>query len=255
MTRSLILILISILSVKGIQAQRNVSDSIIGTPWIAVQYGANWTEGDLANRYGFLNHIGVLGGYKTNKNWFFGLESMFMFGNQIGPEFNGLFDHLIDSKGNITDVNGDIAKVLVYSRGVYANVAVGKVFPVLSPNENSGIFVHVGAGYLLHRLRVETQDQVIPQIELDYRKGYDRLTIGPNFHQFVGYAFMANQGIFNFYAGFYCQQGLTRNKRTINFDQPDIPVSTETRLDLQYGVRAGWFIPFYKRQPKEFYFN
>lgn len=255
MRKSILLSFIILWVSQPLSAQRNVSDSIIGTPWVSVQYSANWTGGDLANRYGFMNQVGFLAGYKTKRNWFYGLESMFMFGNSIGPEFNGIFNHLVDSQGTITDVNGDIGAVLVYARGVYINGAVGKVFPVFSPNKNSGIFVHAGMGYLLHRLRVETQDHVIPQLELDYRKGYDRLTIGPNFHQFVGYAFMANAGVLNFYGGFYFQQGLTWNQRTINFDQPDIPVSKETRLDLQYGVRAGWFIPFYKRQPKEFYYN
>jgi hypothetical protein len=135
------------------------------------------------------------------------------------------------------------------------NASFGKLFPVLSPNSNSGILVHVGAGYLLHRLRIETNDQVVPQIELDYKKGYDRLTMGVNFHQFIGYSFLANSGAYNFYGGFYLQQGLTKNQRTIFFDQPDVPVSTATRIDVQYGFRLGWYIPFYKRQPKEFYFD
>jgi hypothetical protein len=247
------LILSILLLANSIIAQRNVKDSIIGTPWIGVQYGANWTSGDLADRYGFMNHVGIMAGYKTNKNWFWGIESNFMFGNDV--RMTGVFDHLIDSQGNITDVNGDIALVLVYARGLNVNLAVGKVFPVLSPNKNSGIFVHAGVGYLAHRMRVETQEQVIPQLELDYKKGYDRFTAGPNAHQFLGYAFMSNAGFLNFYGGFYIQEGFTQNKRTIFFDQPTIPVSSETRLDIQYGVKVGWFIPFYKRQPKEFYYN
>lgn len=241
-------------------SQRNVKDSIIGTPWVGVHYGANWTAGDLDERYSFFNHIGIMAGYKTNRNWYFGLDGNFLFGNQLNAddpsdEFYGIFDHLTDSQGNITDENGDVGMIYLYARGINVNLSAGKVIPVLSPNRNSGIFVHAGAGYLLHRLRVETQEQVIPQLELDYRKGYDRLTIGPNFHQFVGYAFMANGGFFNFYGGFYAQQGLTRNQRTIFFDRPDEPVSKATRLDMQYGFRLGWFIPFYKRQPKEFYYD
>jgi hypothetical protein len=247
------LILSILLLANFVIAQRNVKDSIIGTPWIGVQYGANWTSGDLADRYGFMNHVGIMAGYKTNKNWFWGIESNFMFGNDV--RMTGLFDHLIDSQGNITDVNGDIGLVLVYARGLNVNLAIGKVFPVLSPNKNSGIFVHAGVGYLAHKMRVETQDQVIPQLELDYKKGYDRFTAGPNAHQFLGYAFMSNAGFMNFYGGFYIQEGFTQNKRTIFFDQPTIPVSSETRLDIQYGVKVGWFIPFYKRQPKEFYYN
>lgn len=247
------LILSILLLANFVIAQRNVKDSIIGTPWIGVQYGANWTSGDLADRYGFMNHVGILAGYKTKKNWFWGLESNFMFGNDV--RMTGLFDHLIDSQGTITDVNGDIGLVLVYARGLNVNLAIGKVFPVLSPNKNSGIFVHAGVGYLAHKMRVETQEQVIPQLELDYKKGYDRFTAGPNAHQFLGYAFMSNAGFMNFYGGFYIQEGFTQNKRTIFFDQPTIPVSSETRLDIQYGVKVGWFIPFYKRQPKEFYYN
>jgi hypothetical protein len=246
-------IVLFINSISSVLGQRNVRDSTIGTPLVGVQYGANWTAADLADRYGFINHIGILAGYKTNKNWYVGMDANFMFGNQI--RISGLFDHLVDSYGHITDVNGDTGIVVVYSRGVNANVTFGKIIPVLSPNENSGIFFHAGIGYLLHRLRVETQDQVIPQLELDYRKGYDRLTIGTNFHQFLGYSFLANGGFYNFYGGFYLQEGLTWNQRTIFFDQPDVPVSKEMRLDIQYGLKIGWYIPFYKRQPKDFYFD
>ena len=248
-----ILVVIFLFLSNVVLSQRNVQDSVIGTPMIGLHYGANMTAGDLLDRYGLLNHLGVMAGYKTKRNWFFGVDANFMFGNQI--RMTGLFDHLVDSYGNITDVNGDIARLLVYSRGLNVNVAMGKVFPVLSPNENSGIFIHFGLGYLLHKLRLETQDQVVPQLELDYKKGYDRLTVGPCLHQFVGYSFMANSGFLNFYGGFYVQEGFTQNKRTIFFDQPDSPVSTETRLDIQYGAKLGWLIPFYKRQPKDFYYN
>ena len=234
-------------------AQRNVKDSIIGTPWISVEYGINWTGGELAKKHGLMNQIGAFAGYKTSKNWTLGLEGNFMFGNDI--RVDGIFDHLLDSKGNITDVNGDVAKVRVLSRGFHVNAVVGKIFPVFSPNQNSGIYVNAGAGFLAHKIRVETQDQVIPSLELDYRKGYDRLSTGFNTHQFVGYSFMANQGALNFYAGFYAQQGYTFNQRDIFFDQPDVPVSKEMMIDLQYGFKVAWLIPIYKRVPKEYYFN
>jgi len=96
---------------------------------------------------------------------------------------------------------------------------------------------------------------LIKSIELNYKKGNDRLTIGTNFHVFIGYSYMANGGYLNFYGGFYFQQGFTKNQRTIFFDQPNVPVPTDVRLDLQYGVKIGWFIPFYKREPKDYYFD
>jgi hypothetical protein len=234
-------------------AQRNLKDSTISSPWAGVQYGANWTSGDLAKRYGFLNHIGGLAGYKTNKNWFWGVEGNFIFGNQI--RLTNLFDHLVDSFGNITDQNGDIGKVMLYARGFNVNLSVGKVIPVFRDNQNSGIFIHAGSGFLLHKLRVETQDHVIPTLELEYRKGYDRLATGINTHQFLGYAFLSDRGSLNFYTGFYAMQGFCRDRRTIYFDQPEIPVDQSLRLDMTYGLKLGWFIPIYKRKPKDFYFN
>jgi hypothetical protein len=234
-------------------AQRNLKDSVIGSPWVAVNYGGNWTGGDLADRYDFFNHIGVLGGYKTSKNWVFSLDGNFMFGNQLRG--TDILAGLRDSKGNITDQNGDVAIVILYSRGFNANASIGKVIPIFGSNLNSGLFLQFGAGYLAHKIRVETQDQVVPQIELDYRKGYDRLAVGPNIAQFVGYSYMADRGFFNFYAGFYFQQGFTKNRRNIFYDQPEIPVSKALRTDLQYGFKIGWFIPVYKRLPKDFYYD
>ncbi|WP_294672736.1 hypothetical protein [uncultured Fluviicola sp.] len=233
--------------------QRNVRDSAIATPWIAIHYGLNAPGGDLKERFGVINHVGAMAGYKTSRNWVYGLDGNFMFGNKVKTP--DMFAAITNSYGYIHDANGDVAIVVVNMRGFNVNAMVGKVFPVLSPNKNSGLYVHAGLGYVQHKIRVETQDQVVPTLELKYRKGYDRYTTGLNFHQFAGYAFMANQGFVNFYAGFYIQEGLTYNRRDIFFDQPDVPVSKAQRLDLQYGFKVGWFVPVYKRKPKDYYFE
>ncbi len=234
-------------------SQLNVKDSAIALPWVSVQGGFNLTAGDLALRHGYFTHVGLFAGYKTKRNWVYGLDGSYMFGNDVRE--TGLFTHLVDSKGNITDQNGDIATVVVGSRGLNVNLNAGKILPILSPNPNSGIYLSGGVGFLAHKIRIETQDHVVPQIELDYRKGYDRLVQGLNISQFLGYAFMSNESFVKFYGGFYISEGYTFERRTIFFDQPDTPVSTAPRIDIQYGIRVGWLIPIYTRQPKEFYFD
>ena len=87
-------------------SQRNVKDSIIGTPIFALHYGGNLTSADLKDRYGYLNHIGGLVGYKTSENWFWGVEANFIFGNKI--RMNDPLKNLRDSNGNITDENGEV---------------------------------------------------------------------------------------------------------------------------------------------------
>tara|TARA_Y100000385_G_scaffold215893_1_gene224756 strand:+ start:116 stop:874 length:759 start_codon:yes stop_codon:yes gene_type:complete len=233
--------------------QRNVKDSSIATPWVSIHYNGMFTYGDLAERYGYLNHLGFSSGYKLKSNWVFKTDASFIFGNQVN--LTGVFDHLLDSQGTMTDVNGDIGMIYANPRGMHINLCVGKIIPVFSPNNNSGLYFNVGVGYLAHHLKIESQDQVIPSIELDYRKGYDRLTTGINVNQFIGYSFMSNSGFYNFYLGAYFQQGFTKNRRTIFFDQPDIPVSSDLMFDGQIGFLFGWLIPVYKRQPKSYYFN
>ncbi len=236
-------------------AQRNMADSIIPTPLFGVQYGGTWSGGDLKERYGYFNHVGVTGGYKFQKNWYLGLAGDFMFGNNLQLSYYDLFHHLMDSKGNITDQNGDIATVLTFGRGFHVNVEGGKVINKLGHNKNSGLFIKIGAGYLNHRIRIESNDHVVPQVEKEYRKGYDRLTTGFNTSQFIGYLFMGDNSFLNFYAGFYMQEGFTKNRRTIFWDQPEVPVPTNTRFDLMYGFKVGWLIPVYKRTPKAYYFD
>ena len=225
----------------------------VSLPVVGVHYGGAFSGGDLAERYGYFNRIGLTAGYKFKSNWSFGLESDFWFSDNV--RLTGLFDHLVDGAGNITNDLGLPASVLVYPRGVHVNAYVGKLFPLNDNNRNSGILVQLSGGYMLHRLRIETNDNVVPQIELDYKKGYDRLSTGLNAQQFLGYSFLNNRGSASFYAGLYFQQGFTYNRRTINFDQPDIPVSTARRLDLQTGFRIGWYIPFYSAEPREYYYN
>jgi hypothetical protein len=233
--------------------QRNVRDQVIGTPYVGVHYGLNLTGGALAERYGFNNHLGGIAGYKTNKNWIFAGDGNFMFGNEI--RIDGVLDNLRDSQGTITNSSGGPAMILLFLRGFNMNATVGKVIPVLSPNPNSGIMFQFGVGYTWHRLRIESQEDEVPQLQEDYLKGYDRLTIGMNTSQFVGYNFMANQGIYNFYAGFYFQQGYTRDQRDLFWDMPEVPVSKDIRREFLYGFKIGWLVPVYKRQPKDFYFD
>lgn len=220
-----------------------------------IHYNANWTAADLASRYGYLNNIGAGVHLRTRKSFTIGLETNLIFGNRFRNEFDSVFSHLIDSYNNITDINGDIARVLVYSRGFYGNLDFGKLVSLNQVSKKDFLWIQFGVGFLQHRFRIETNSQVVPQIEQEYRKGYDRYTSGLNFSQSLSYALMPEERYYNFYAGFYVQEGLTYNRREINFDQPNTPVSKDLRLDIQIGIRLGWIIPFYSAEPKDYYFE
>lgn len=232
--------------------QRDVSEPI-GTTYVGIQYGANLTGGSYAERYGFTSTIGALAGYKTKKNWVYALDGNFIFGNKVKIE--GLLDNLKDSQGRILNTSGGPAIVLYFNRGFTINGSVGKIFSKLGHNPNSGVMIQLSAGYFWNRLRIETQEDEVPQLQGDYLKGYDRLEIGLNTSQFIGYSFMANRGFYNFYAGFYFQQNFSKDQRDIYWDHPNEPVDKGLRIGHFFGARVGWLVPIYKRQTKEFYFN
>ncbi len=84
--------------------------------------------------------------------------------------------------------------------------------------------------------------------------GYDRLTQGLSLSEFIGYQYVSEKNLYNFYIGLFFQQGLTKNMRNLNFDQPNTSTSTKLRNDNSYGVKIGWNIPFFNDKPKEFYY-
>ena len=120
-----------------VSAQGETKNESISTPLVGIHWGGNLPGGDLLARYGYLNNLGFSAGYKLESQWYFGVDANFIFGNQV--KMNGIFDHLLDDKGNITDVNGTKATVLVFPRGFNANFSVGRLFPTGKKNANSGI--------------------------------------------------------------------------------------------------------------------
>lgn len=244
-------LIFSLLISFNLFSQRISNDTLVyGKVLFGVQYGTGWPAGDLVNRFGFMNTIGLNAGYKFKSQWQTGVDANFLFGDKI--KLSNLFDGLIDSYGNITDINGSVANVHVVARGVSVNAVVGRLVPLTKKDLNSGLLFQFGIGYMNHRIKIETQDQVVPPLELEYKKGYDRLTTGLNTSQFIGYSYMSKGGYFNFYSGIYAMQGCTFNRRTLFFDQPEVPVPTEMRLDLLFGIRFGWYIPFYSNQTEHY---
>jgi len=68
---------------------------------------------------------------------------------------------------------------------------------------------------------------------------------------FIGYKYLSNNRLANFYLGFEFYEGFTKNLRGVNFNTG--LTDTEKRLDVITGFRFGWILPLYKRT-KDFYY-
>jgi hypothetical protein len=218
-----------------------------------ITYGFHNPGADLEERFG--GHFSVGGGldWMTERgNWIFGTVFNYHFGNEVKENpLSGLFN----DEGFLIGNDRQYADIQLRMRGFYAGAHVGKLISLGFKNPRSGIRVTAGAGLLQHKIRIQ-KDPVrrVPQVSGAYEEGYDRLTNGLAFTEFIGYQLMSSNRRINFIAGFEFTQGLTMNRRELNFDTQ--MKDTQERLDLNFGFRIGWTLPFYmgKTASEEIYY-
>lgn len=220
-------------------------------PMVNIAYSAQLPGADMAKRFGFNSAIGGGFGIKTKANWDVSLDYSYMFGNSIKD--TGMLDELRNSSGFITSKDGDVAEYQTFERGHFINLSFGKLIPVFSPNKNSGVLVKAGIGLLVHKIKYFNLANDIIQFQGEYVKGYDRYTSGISTSQFIGYRYLSNRKLINFFVGFEFIQGYTTLKRDYQVDI-DAGTPNERRLDLLYGIKAGWILPLYKRADDRFYY-
>lgn len=248
MPRNYIFIILIIFSVTCC-AQVSVKDSAIATPLISASYSYQIPAGDMAERFGNNSAIQLNIDYKTRKQWMFGVNGSYFFGKDIREK--GIFDSIVTSDGNIINRNGEFADIRVYERGFTVSVTAGRMFAFKKPNPNSGIVLNLGLGFIQHKLRIETIGNNVPQLSTEYKKGYDRLTNGLLLSESIGYMYLSNNRLLNFYFGFECLQGFTQSRRSYDYDL--MKQDTKKRLDIIYGGKVAWILPLYKKAPQEFY--
>lgn len=248
--------MVGLLVFQRADAQVSVKDSSVASPMIAARLGLQLPGRDMATRFGFSSTVGVAYMHKTKSNWYLGFDADFLFGDQVREE--GILAPIStgpDANGNsfVIDGNGTYAEIHMYERGFIFMPRFGRLLPLFGPNPNSGLLITLGGGFMQHKIRIEDRDNRTPQLQGDMKKGYDRLTNGFAWQQFIGYMHLGNRHMVNFFAGIEMVEGFTRNRRLVNYDTGLQDLTK--RLDMLYGLRAGWIIPFYRRAPEKVYFN
>jgi hypothetical protein len=245
------LFLASCLVICSLGAQVNVKDSAIFTPMFYAAYSYQFPGGDLAERYGSNSSIG--GGFliKTRSNWIIGAEGNYQFGSNVRNQ-DSLLVSISTPEGYIIDANGYIADVVLYMRGYSFFALFGKLLPLVGPNPNSGFVLMTGAGYLQNKMRILNPGNTAPQLQGDYKKGYDKLNGGFALSASLGYLYMSNSRLLNFSLGFEFIQAWTKSKRKVDFDT-GLPDPSDYSSQY-YGIKGTWNIPLYQRKPKDFYF-
>lgn len=231
-----------------IRAQR-VSDTCLNVPMITVSFSGQTPLGDLKDRFGENLSVGGSFLFKHRKTWIVGVEGAYFFSKNVKED---VVKQMTTSESFIIDNEGYPADLRITERGFNAYIVVGKVFPKLGNNPNSGLITNFGFGYLQHKIKLYDAGQKIAAVKSDMAKGYDRLSGGFAMNQFIGYMYLSNNRLVNIIAGFEFHEAFTKSYRGFNYDTG--LSDTKNRKDYLIGFRISWILPLYKRV-QDFYYN
>jgi len=232
------------LGILSCAAQRNAINTY-NVITLNVNYGFHNPAGDLSNRFG--TNFSVGGGLDLiteKKNLIFGLKGNNIFGNSVKEDVvASLRDRDGFIIGSIGAGEATYAQVFLRERGFYLGGHFGKLIPLSKKNKRAGLRLTFGVGLLQHKVSIQDENNNADQLQGDLIKGYDQLTNGLAFEQFIGYQQLNRKTGINFFAGFELTEGFTRNRRSINFatQSPDLV----NRFDVLLGFRVGWSLTFY----------
>jgi hypothetical protein len=202
---------------------------------------------DLAKRFGNTPYLGMNLERLSADNWALGLQGNFFFSEKVREDPVAA---LRTPAGGIINSEQLVATVSLRERGWYLGGHVGRLF--CPGNRRSGLRVTVGGGWQQHWIRVQDDSGKVTQLTGDYQKGYDRMTGGPTLHQFIGWQHLGVTRTINWFVGLAAYQGVTKNLRSWDF--ATMGPLTGNRIDLRFGVCAGWSLVFYQKPPAQIFY-
>lgn len=213
-------------------------------------YGYDLPAGNLALDFGNNFELGLKIEYITKNNLIFGLTGDYFFGNEVK---NDVLKDLRDNSGNLYGINGQYADIFLRERGFYIGAHAGKLFNFVSGKGRSGLRITIGTGFFQRKIRIQDDpESAMPQLEGDYKKGYDHLSNGIGFNEFIGYQILSANKRINFTAGFTLHQAITKNRRDWNINL--LEDKNNNKIDLLFGFSLGWTLPFYFNKSEEIYY-
>ena len=100
---------------------------------------------------------------------------------------------------------------------------------------------------------IDTKNQNIPQLDEDYKKGYDRLANGISSKWEAIYRYYDKSGKFQMYAGMNMTVAYTKNRRPYLFDKMEY-TPNKGSWDNLLGINMGVIIPIHRKNEEEFHY-
>lgn len=247
--RIIILSLLVIFSSLNLIAQEEGDKAFDGSVTsLIIGYGGDLVAGDLKERFGSNLKFSFGVEHLTANNWVYNADFFFLFGDRIKEDVLSSFR---TTEGYILGDDGLYADIFLRQRGLYLGGGLGRLFQI-NEKSRSGIKVVLNAGVLQHNIRFVDERNSVAQLRSEGAKGYDRLTRGFSLKESVAYKHLSRNRRLNYEIGLDFIQGFTSEVRAINFDTGLL--TNKSRLDLMFGIRVAWILPFYHNAQQTIYY-
>ncbi len=218
---------------------------------IDFNYSAQFPFGHVSQRFGFDNLFCIELLYKTKKNWLVGANGGFIYGTN--SKQNYVFTKIATSTGQFVTQYNDVTSIRPEEHGFNVQFTFGKIVPLVEKFPDAGLLFKGGFGIVGDKIAVSIKAAELPQLSPEYRKGYDRMCIGPVASAFLGGVYMGRRRFLSGYAGFQVDLSYTQNVRPYDFYS--MGKLNDKGVDVFLGVKVGWIIPvFLQTSEKEIFY-
>jgi len=210
---------------------------------------------DLKKSFGNNLAIGTDVGVKMKNNWSIDFGFKYLFGGDVHPDvIDSTFQRLVCDGHFIASDGRASHEIELEFRGVSFHLQAGKIIPITKRYRNSGIWIKCGVGVTQHFMNIKNPEEKVQSLRKEYRKGYDKLTLGLSLYQFVGYAHMNKRNLFCMYGGVEFFENFAKRQREFDFS---LMKKDDSKLfEAMIGFKIGWIIPLYKHDTnREFYYR
>ncbi len=124
------LFVFTVLSHSSSNAQGDVGTDTIPMILFQFQGGLQQPFGDMSDYFGNNAIVGFSFAGKTKKNWLWGGDFTFMFGDQVKNK-SQIIQELRNSQGNVVGITGEPVNFLLLQRGYTGGIYTGKNLPLV----------------------------------------------------------------------------------------------------------------------------
>lgn len=250
---SLIIFLSNSFVFSQVQIKRSTTDSAGLITYISANYSYNFIlkNSDLYNESTNLMGIGANLSLKTKSNWTIETGFNYYFAGKVKGT-DSMFSMITNAAGLIMDGNGTAANIEVDTRGWSLRLEGGKIFPVSKKMQNAGIHAKLGVGILQRNVFIKNPDNLVACLTEEYKKGYDRLTLGVSLYQYIGYTHLSSIKYSCFYGGIEFYEIFSKRQRDYDFNL--MGKDNRKFFDVLIGLKFGWIVPLYKKEYIDTYY-